>query len=251
MRSVLPSDTGHSAAESAHGFLPAALVIAAMLSGCAGGPSEQTPPGVLIAGNWRLNHAASDDPQKLIASMRARAQKIIARQYGEPDYGARGPGPRGGAQAPGDNPLGGDESATPSPDARTMRRPDPLRYSPMMQVLSSVIQRGDFLTVSQSSDKVVLDYGTTTRSFVPGARSVVSAAMGVADQVSGWSGRQYVIEQKAQLGPNVREELGLSRDGQQLIDKLRIGPAELPAVDLTRIYDRSAEALPRRPPTTD
>ena len=224
--------------------------LAALLCACAGGPSEQTPQGVMLAGNWKLNHAASDDPQKVIASMRAKAQKIIARQYGATEYGTRAPG--GTAQTAAENSgLGGDEPVTPSSDARAMRRPDPLRYSPMMQVLNATIQRGDFLTISQSSDKVVLDYGTTARSFVPGARSVVSAAMGVADQVSGWSGRQYLIEQKAQLGPNVREELGLSSDGQQLIDKLRIGPAELPAIELTRVYNRSTEAVPRAPPTTD
>src|SRR5690348_1234418 len=128
MRSVLPSDTGHSAAESAHGFLPAALVLAAMLSGCAGGPSEQTPPGVLIAGNWRLNHAASDDPQKLIASMRASAQKIIARQYGEPDYGVRGGGPCESALVPGDNGIGSGESAWPTPGARCIQRPGLVPY---------------------------------------------------------------------------------------------------------------------------
>ncbi|HLY53118.1 MAG TPA: hypothetical protein VKQ31_08925 [Steroidobacteraceae bacterium] len=228
-------------------ILPSAALLS-LLSACAGGPGAETPPGLLLAGNWRLNHAASDDPQKLIASMRASAQKIIARQYGAPEYG-----PRGGATrtAGDDPPLGADEPVTPSPDGRATRRPDPLRYSPMMQALTSVIRRGDFLTIRQSSDRLVLDYGTTARSFVPGERSVVSAAMGVADQVSGWNGREYLIEQKAQLGPNVREELALSRDGQQLIDKLRIGPAELPAIHLTRVYDRSTEAAPRVPPTTD
>ncbi|HLJ37386.1 MAG TPA: hypothetical protein VKT54_03150 [Steroidobacteraceae bacterium] len=226
-------------------FFPAALAL--VLTACAAGPSEQTPAGLVLAGNWKLNHAASTDPQKVIASMRAKAQKIVARQYGTPDYGTRASG--GAAQTAADNSgLGGDEP--PSSDARGMRRPDLLRYSPMMQVLNTVIQRGDFLTISQSSDKIALDYGTTARSFVPGAHSVVSAAMGVADQISGWIGRQYVIEQKAQLGPNVHEELGLSKDGQQLIDKLRIGPAELPAVELTRVYDRT-ETVPRVPPTSD
>src|SRR5579864_6294273 len=190
-------------------FSPA--VLALMLTACAAGPSEQTPSGLLLAGNWKLNHAASTDPQQVIASMRAKAQKIVARQYGTPDYGTRAPG--GAAQTAADNSgLGGDQP--PSPDARGMRRPDPLRYSPMMQVLNTVIQRGDFLTLSQSSDKIVLDYGTTARSFVPGARSVVSEDMGVADFFFFKQKTAYEIEQKAQLGPNVHEELGLSKDGQ-------------------------------------
>lgn len=222
------------------------------LTACAAGPSEVTPQGVDLAGSWKLNHTASDDPQKIIASMRERAQKIIARSYGAQDYGGRTPGPGGGTQGTGNSPpFGADEPPAASPDSRPMRRPDPLRYSPMTQVLNTVIQRGDFLTIRQSTDKMVLDYATTVRSFEPGARSVVSSAMGVADQVSGWEGRQYVIEQKAQLGPNVHEELALSKDGQQLIDKLRIGPAELPAIKLTRVYDRTTDAVPRAPPTTD
>jgi hypothetical protein len=121
----------------------------------------------------------------------------------------------------------------------------------MMHVLSEALARGDFLTVRQSSEEIVFDYGTTARSFTPGARSVVSAQMGVADQVSGWEGREYVINIRAQLGPSIVDRFGLSRDGQRLVERLRIGPAELPAVALTRVYERTTETAPRAPPTSD
>jgi hypothetical protein len=105
--------------------------------------------------------------------------------------------------------------------------------------------------VRASSEEFVLDYGTTVRRFTPGARSVVSSEMGVADQQSGWKGRQYVIDIRAQIGPNVAETYGLSADGQHLIEDLKIGPAELPAIELKRVYDRTTETAPRVLPTTD
>jgi hypothetical protein len=230
------------------------LACAAALTGCAGGPKAETPASVTLAGNWKLNHALSDDPQQVIAKMRAQALKIIARASGgideAPRGGPAGRGGAGGAQSPEANPaLTPDEPA--AGGGRGARRPDPLRYSPMMHALSAALAHGDFLTVRQSSEELVLDYGTTARSFTPGAHSVVSAEMGVADQVSGWDGRDYVINIKAQVGPNIVDRYGLSPDGQRLIEKLRIGPAELPTVALTRVYERTTETAPRAPPTTD
>ena len=229
---------------------------AAALAGCAGSPKAEAPAGAGLGGNWKLNHALSDDPQQVIAKMRAQALKIIARASSGTDEVPRGgPGGRGGAgrgggaQSPEVNPaLMPDE---PAPGGRGAHRPDPLRYSPMMHALAAVLARGDFLTVRQSSEELVFEYGTTARSFTPGARSVVSAETGVADQVSGWEGRDYVINIKPQLGPNIVDRYGPSSDGQRLIEKLRIGPAELPTVALTRVYERTTETAPRAPPTTD
>ena len=231
---------------------------AAALAGCAAGPKAEAPAGVTLAGLWKLDRAASDDPQQLIARMRAQALKIMGARAGPGiDEAVRGaPGGRGrggaggagGAQPSDANPLTPDE---PAPGGHGARRPDPLQYSPMMHVLSEALARGDFLTLRQSSDELVFDYGTTARSFTPGAHSVVSAQMGVADQVSGWEGREYVINIRAQLGPNIVDRYGLSPDGRRLIEKLRIGPAELPAVTLTRVYERTTETAPRAPPTSD
>ena len=230
------------------------LLVAAALVGCAGGPKAETPAGVSLAGSWKLSHALSDDPQQVTARMRAQALKIIARAgAGVEDFSRAGSGGRGkpgSPQATDANPaLTADEP--PAGDGRAGHRPDPLQYSPMMHALKAALARGDFLTVRQSSEQLVLDYGTTVRSFTPGVHSVVSAEMGVADQVSGWEGREYVISIKAQVGPNVVDRYGLSPDGKRLIEKLRIGPAELPAVTLTRVYERTTETAPRSPPTTD
>jgi hypothetical protein len=227
------------------------------LAACADAPKAENPAGVMLAGNWKLDHAASGDPQPVIAKMRAEAERILKRQAAQaaaaadviPPRGGAGRGGAGGTQAPDVNPsLGADE---PAGGAHGAPRPDPLQHSPMMHVLSQVIARGDYLTVRQTSGELTLDFGTVQRSYTPGGRSVVSAEVGVADQTSGWDGHEYVINIRAQWGPNVIERYALSADGTQLIDKVHIGPAELKAVDLTRVYRRTDEPAPRAVPTTD
>ena len=121
----------------------------------------------------------------------------------------------------------------------------------MAHVLLMSLARGDFLTVRQGPGQFVLDYGASQRSFIPGARSVVSAESGVADQTSGWEGREYVIDVRGQLGPDVTERYGLSADGKRLVAKLHIATEELSAVDLTRVYDPTNETAPRPLPTND
>ncbi|HEY8053371.1 MAG: hypothetical protein ACHQD6_07480 [Steroidobacterales bacterium] len=196
------------------------LLLAVPLAGCAGRQLAAEPaPGTSLAGAWKLNPATSDDPQKVIERMRAEAIQRMSRQT---------------QQAPEPN-----------------RHLDPLRNSQMMHVLAAALARGDFLTVKSSAGEVVFDYGTSVRSFTPGVHSVVSAEGGVGDQVSGWRGHEYVITVRAQMGPNIAEQYSLSPDGRHLIEKLSIGPAELPAVNLTRVYDPTSEAAPRQRPTND
>jgi hypothetical protein len=138
-----------------------------------------------------------------------------------------------------------------SPDARG-RRPDPLQRSPMARVIRATVGRGEYLSIHQQGGEVVFDYGSMRRTFTPGAHSVVSTVDGgVGDQRSGWKGRDYLIVQKAELGPEVTERVGLSADGKQLIDKLHIGAAELPAVEFTRIYAHTNEVAPRQLPVSD
>jgi hypothetical protein len=236
------------------GLAVGAALLAAQLAGCAISLKPDAPAGVSLAGAWKLNHALSDDPQVVINTMRTEALKEI-RKFSEqqPQPLMRNGGAAGGAggagpvqEAQSEGPFSPDQSG-PGASARG----DPLRRSPMMHVLARALERGDFLTVRQSSDELVLDYGTSVRSFTPGGRSVVSAENGVADRTSGWDGRQYVIRDKAQMGPSVVESYGLSPDGQHLIETLRIGPSELPAIELKRVYDHTTEVAPRQLPNTD
>lgn len=224
---------------TAVGWVMGAAVSAA-LCGCAGErESPEPPPSVSLAGNWKLDHGASDDPEKILAKMRAQAFHLMGQRPPEPR-----PGMRGGTELP---PPGQEDY---SPDTHG-HRPDPLRRSPMARIIVAAVARGDFLTVRQAPGEFMLDYGGVRRSFTPGQHSVVSTVDGgVGDQTSGWKGSEYVIQMRSQLGPEVTETYGLSRDGK-LIDKLHVGSAELSAVELTRIYDPSTEAAPRQVPVND
>jgi hypothetical protein len=193
---------------------------AVMLGGCGGTSLKpDAPVAANLAGSWKLDHGASDDPQKILERMRAEANRIISRQ-----------------------------SASPPPP---MMHFDPLQRSPMAHVVEAVAARGDYLTIRQSPGQFVVDYGTTRRNFTPGEHSVVSAEGGVGDQTSGWKGREYVIEVRAQAGPTVTETYGLSQDGKHLVDKLHISASELPAINLTRVYDPTDETAPRHLPDSD
>jgi hypothetical protein len=222
---------------------------ATALAGCATGGGAEAPAGVNLAGNWKLDPAASDDPQKVLAQMRAEAYKIINRgpQPTNPPLPRNGMPPPHSAQ-PQDQTVSEDPIYAVGPGGQ---RADPLRHSPMAHIIQATLERGDFLTVRQGPGEFVLDYGTSQRSFTPGSHSVVSAEGGVGDQTSGWKDHKYVIEIKAQLGPTVTETLELSGDGKRLVDKLHISSGELPAVNLTRVYGPTNEVAPRQMPTND
>ena len=227
------------------------LCAAGLLCGCAAGHglAADAPPGVNLAGAWKLDHSASDDPQKTLDHMRAEAMKIIARQAQQPMVAAPArPGKHGQGSA--QNPDGGGDSepAQPVPFGPHF---DPLQRSPMAHILTNTAARGDFLTVRQGPGEFVLDYGTSRRTFVPGQHSVVSAEGGVGDQTSGWKGHAYVIEVRAQQGPVATEEYSLSPDGKELVMKLHISSGELPAVTLKRVYRPTDESAPHQLPTSD
>ena len=222
---------------------------AAVVAGCSGNSLSPDPPAVTLAGAWKLDHAASDDPQKLLERMRAEAYKRMSRRIvsSAPRPNTRAGNVRG--QQPEDQPT--EQDAILPPAAAGPGRPDPLQRSPMAHVILARIARGDFLTVQQGPGKFVLDYGNSQRSFTPGERSVVSAEGGVGDQTSGWKGREYIISLRAQSGPDVTERYGLAADGKHLVEKMHIGAEELSAVDLTRVYDPADETAPRQRPNTD
>lgn len=233
-----------------------ALLAAAVLAGCFGNRyAAENSGAVRLQGVWRLNRAASDDPQKIIDKLKEEALKKIRRAMNAqpaPTYG--GPGGQGGGRRRGQGGQQGGGASDQLPDDLPQAPGpgmDPLRNSPTMHELSAILQRNDFLTIRQSTDQVSFDYGTTVRSYTPGGRSVVSSENGVADQTSGWSGKQYVINIKPQLGPLVVEEYALSPDGKQLIVKSHIGPFELSKVNLTRVYDATGAVVPNSRPSND
>lgn len=231
------------------------LKVAMVLSGCVGGHlSPETAAGPRLQGVWKLNHAASDDPQKIIDTLRAEAQKKIVRAMNAAAQGPMGPAPGQGGGSRRRGQQGGiDSSEQQAEDLALQQGPgtDPLRISPTMHALRDTLQRSDYLTIRESPEQVSFDYGTTVRNYTPGAHSVVSSENGVADQTSGWSGKGYVINIRPQIGPAIVEEYGLSEDGKHLIVKTHIGPFELSRVNLTRVYDPTGAAAPNSGPSNE
>lgn len=233
----------------------AALIAAAVLTGCIGSRlSAEGAQGARLQGVWKLNRQASEDPQKIIDALRTEAQKKIKRAMASqpPPFDPGGGGGGGGGRRRG----GGGAGSASEPEDFGPQGPaafsgDPLRNSPTMHALREVLQRGDYLSIRQSPDQVSFDYGNYSRSYTPGAHSVVSSETGVADQTTGWDGKQYVVNIRPQLGPAFIEEYGLSPDGKQLIVKTRIGPFELQKVNLTRVYDAATAVVPNSGPSNE
>ncbi len=239
-----------------YGHAPAALLCAALLAtavmtGCAfNNLSPDAASGVRLQGVWRLNRTASQDPQKIIQTMREEAEKKIRKAMNAAPPPTMADQGGGGRRRRGGSGSGSAEQEDVVPQGPPPGG-DPLRNSPTMHALRDVLQRGEYLTVKQSSEQVSFDYGNVKRSYTPGGHSVVSSETGVADQTSGWDGKEYVIKIRPQLGPSIVEEYGLSPDGKQLIVKTQIGPFELRKVELTRVYDATSAVVPNSGPSNE
>jgi hypothetical protein len=235
-------------------------ILAAALAGCGGLAGLKSDPSqaVDLSGSWVLDRAASDDPQKVLDKLRP---KVDSSHPGDasPDDGV---GPTGddtgqsGGQPPNGSPRGGrrgrsQRSEGDAPAPTVYRGSDAITHNPVIRMLMSDLARGEHLTVRQAPDEFSLDYGITVRTFTPGGKSVIGADWGVADQVSGWKGKEYVIETKPQSGVAAVEKYGLSPDGRHLIEQLRLGGSGYPVAELKRVYDHTDKPLTRAVPSNE
>ncbi|HEY3784655.1 MAG TPA: hypothetical protein VGL55_05195 [Steroidobacteraceae bacterium] len=218
-----------------------ALALAALAACGVSSLDPDSPHSVDLSGNWVLNHAASDDPQKLFDKLRPKAtthRDMSMTDDGLPPYDSgqqdgQSGGPRGRRQQP------------------LYRNNGFITHTQVMRALSADVARADKLSVRQTPSQMTLDYGNTARTFTPGTKSVVSAAWGVADQSSGFKGKEFVIQVKPQTGVRSVESFSLSPDGKHLIEQLHLGGGEYPSVELKRVYDHTDSPLPRVLPTND
>ena len=236
-----------------------ALIAAAALAGCATGHlSAETPPGVRLAGDWKLDTARSDDLGKAVDELRAQARK--ARRgagNGQPTEdggsgGAQGStsghrrvrrGGQGGQQgAAGDegqnvgaNGEGGDELGA-----------GPPRFSTVDELMSSV-PRGDYLRIGVGANSFTVSSGDSSDQYTPGVQSEISAEQGDAQQISGWKGEDYVIDTKPQWGAEIIQRYGLTKDGKLTMTVRLTGNKT--RLTFTRVYDRTTRVAPLAPPT--
>jgi hypothetical protein len=217
-------------------------LVLAGIAGCSLPRVHDTPPpNYSIAGVWELNPALSSDTNKVLASLQ--------------------PKPRGGGKGPA-NGSGPDDKPAPEVinDPTTDLPPIDLSnggrypggngdyernernlYRPPLDFQINALLGGEWLKIRQTDTEVSIVNAATSRSYTPGERSVVSVTSGVADQVSGWSGRDYLIHLSPQIGPSVQETYTLSTDGRQLLVKIEVGSeGRNKAIKVTRTYERSS-----------
>jgi hypothetical protein len=226
----------------------ACAFLCAILGACggAGRLSADAPAGVDLGGTWRLNRGLSDDPEKLYEKF--RLQRAIRNGEQPPPAASRGdPRARRGntSQYPADDP---NSPAALAAEAQAAANRSHL--NPYDMGVFGTIPRGDLVTIRQSADEMYIFDGLADRSFTPGAQSVVSVPEGVADQHSGWKSKQYVIDVKAQAGPETVERYQLSPDGKQLLAEIQSTGGNMPSMKIKRVYER-ASAVPSAAPTND
>jgi hypothetical protein len=207
-----------------------ATALVGLLTGCAtSGLSAQQPPGVRLAGDWKLDPAHSDDLGKAVDQLRVQNQKgRRSLQSQGPQSGTRpmhegGPaGHQGPGTGTGDSALGlVDEAAA-----------GPPRSSPVDELMSSV-PRGDYIRITVG----------------PGLVSDITAEQGDAQQISGWKGTDYVIDTKPQWGPEIIQTFSQSQDGRLTMTvHLTGGRTKL---TFTRVYVRTTHVAPLAPPTNN
>jgi hypothetical protein len=227
-----------------------------VLAGCSSVGRYDPDPShaVDLSGNWTLDRAASEDPKPLIEKLRP---KPVSRRWDtfpdEDDAGAQdgssGPQPGGGTGGRGSRSRRGGGEAQQQYAYRNGN--EAYSHSLVLKMLSADIARAENLTIHQSADRLTIDYGNSIRSFTPGSRSVVSAAWGVADQSSGWKGKEFVIAVRPQAGVATTETFSLSDDGKHLLEDLRMGGGDFPSIRLKRVYVQSDHPLQRTVPTGD
>jgi hypothetical protein len=227
------------------------IIMSVALAGCGGVSRLDANPAkeVDLSGNWVLDHAASEDPKPVLEKLRPKP--VSHRWDAPPDDGTgddTGP-PQGGGQQGGGGQRGGGRSrrggGQQQPDVSYRNNNDAYTHTTVLKLLMADLARADNITIRQQPDQFSLDYGSAVRNFTPGAVSVVSAAWGVADQSSGWKGKEFVIHVRPQEGVASVEKFSLAPDGKHLLEQLELGGGEFPAVKLKRVYDHSDRPVSR------
>jgi hypothetical protein len=232
------------------GLLAALCCALTFLAGCGPHVQPDAPSGVNLAGSWRLNRQASADPDALITAIVEKEMKHMRRRARpedeEPDELPPPPAP-GEAGSSSSNRKGHRSETVVPPSGMFRPRGGMAAYlrSQYTDALGGLLN-GEGVVIEQANERFVVTRGDSRRSFTPGGHSVVGVANGVADQNSGWNGREYVIDVRPQVGPHVTERYTLGSNGQ-LIEKVSLSGDGLPKLDFTRVYDKGApptRALP-------
>ncbi len=216
-------------------------LVLASLAGCfAPRVHELPPPNYSLAGMWELNPALSSDADKVLAAVQPKPKS----RNGRP-----GSGP---SDAPAPEVINDPTTDLPPIDTSNLGqsrrvfgngdRDERAMYRPPLDFQTNALLGGQWLKIQQSDSEVRIVNAAHSRTYTPGEKSVVSVPSGVADQLTGWSGRTYVVYLNPQIGPSVKEQYALSADDRQLIVKIEVASeGRNKAMKVTRTYYRSTK----------
>ncbi|HEX5461661.1 MAG TPA: hypothetical protein VFX20_16990 [Steroidobacteraceae bacterium] len=236
--------------------IPAALAAAVLLTGCAwsGGFAADPPPGLHLAGDWKLNSARSDDLGKAIETLRAQSaqRRRNARSEQSQDVPGDAAGPPSGHRRTRRGQQG-EPSASSGYESGYGAEGEEFGTGPpgssVVDELMSNVPRGDYLRIGVSADSFTVTSGDSSDRYTPGLESDISAEQGDARQMSGWKKSGYVIDTKPQIGAELIQSYSLAKDGKLIMTLQLTGGRLKRRFTYTRVYDRTTGVTPLAPPT--
>ena len=213
---------------------------------------ELPPPNYSLAGVWELNPALSSDTDKVLAALQPKPKSRGDSGAARARVGVRRLPKSSTIRRPICRPSIPPKSGQSSRIYGNGDRDERNQYRPPIDFQTNALLGGQWLKIQQSDTEVRIVNAARSRTYTPGEHSVVSVPSGVADQVTGWSGRTYVVYLDPQIGPSVKERYTLSADGRQLIVKIEVASeGRNKAMKVTRTYDRSTKDPASLQPTLE
>jgi hypothetical protein len=198
------------------------LFMSVVLSACAGEKlAPSPPPGVDLSGEWHLDAAESDDPQRLADALANPAASGAANASGGQSGGGRR---RGGGQSAGTAAIPGATGA-------------PLSMSAVSEVLQ---WPGKDLDIKQAAGVATFTSDGQDRIYRPTDRAApVKKSKHGGTQVCGWSGPKLVVQVEPDDDrPKFEEQYALSTDKDRLVQIVLIKSGRMSGFAMSRTWDR-------------
>lgn len=182
----------------------------------------QSERGTDLSGEWVLNAALSEDPQKMLEDRLAKEREQMERMHHR----------ESSSHPPGDPPA----IDINTPISREPRPWQKRRHESLLQMLGIT----KTLRIEQSGAAMTIVSDVDSRRLTAGSRSQVSLPVGqLADSNVGWDGEWFVIERSARKGPRGVEKFRLLKSGQLEYTMAWSGDTELAGIKARRVFDRA------------
>lgn len=207
----------------------AALAAVAVLSAC-GGPrlAADAPPGAELLGTWRLDAAASDDAEAIIAAALPKPRRAPSRPV-LPDPPSR-------TDTPG---------ALPPPGAT--RRPEP-EFGPggPATFARAFAAPAATLRIGGSPREIVVDQDGRRRRLAPGDETPYSVTdrFGTRNVRAGWEREEFVIVSRNSSGFELVERFRRGAAPDALVTTVTLNARGLDEIRVQSLYRRAPDVLP-------